>query len=179
MGDEVHYELRPEDATAMAAALGRPAWGARNWGRHERLRRVLAGMALGGLAFTLVKLYVRRETGLDLPPWENGLAAVGGFGFVGWMLGRRPAPLPADHPSLGGRSFAWWENGFRVSADHFRTEIEWVVVSEIREAGGYLLLITTWGEVHAVPMRALEAAGAANRVADIRASWERGRGRAV
>ena len=134
-------------------------------------------MTVGGLLFALVKLYIRRETGLDLPPWEHGLGAAGGLGVLGWMIGRAPPPLPVDHPSLGNRTFYWGEDGFRISADRFRTEIEWEAVSEIREAGGYLLLVTTWGEVHAVPLRALQVSNVSDRVADVRAHWQRSRPR--
>lgn len=176
MTDEVHYDLTPADAAAMTAAFARPAFGARHWGRHERLRRLLAGMAIGGLVFCLVKLYVHRATGLDLPPWEEGLAFVGGIGFVGWKLAPKPVAMAPDDPRLGRRTFAWGSEAFQIAGPGFRSRIDWAAVTELREAEGFLFVVTRWHDVHAVPLRALGSAGSQNDVATIRDAWRRARG---
>ncbi len=176
MTDEVHYDLTPEDAAALAAAFARPAFGSKDWGRHERWRRLFAGMALGGLVFCLIKLYVHRASGLDLPPWEDGLAFLAGCGFVGWSLRPRRAVLSADDPRLGARSFVWWADGYMISGPGFQNRIDWSAVTDVREAEGFLILITRWGDFHGVPLRALDAAGFPNRAADVRDGWRRARG---
>lgn len=176
MTDEVHYDLTPADAAAMTAAFARPAFGAKHWGRHERLRRLLAGMAIGGLVFCLVKLYVLRATSLDLPPWEDGLAFVGALGFVGWKLTPKPLEMAPDDPRLGHRSFTWWAEAFQIAGPGFQSRIDWAAVTELREAEGFLFMVTRWHDIHAVPLRAFEAAGFPDDVATIRDAWQRARG---
>jgi hypothetical protein len=176
MEDEVHFTLTPADAAAIAVALAPgPAWGSRNWGRHERWRRVLAGMALAGLAFVVVKQYVWREAGLDLPPWEHGLPVLLAGGWVGWMLRPRPAAIPADDPRLGRRIFRWHSDGFEVDGDGFRNVVWWRAVTDIREKDGWLFVHTVWGDIHPVPVAALETPDRPDGVNRVHRCWSEGR----
>lgn len=176
MGEEIDTVLTPEDAAAMPLAYGRPAFGSKNWGRHERWRRVLAGVALGGLFFALVKAYVHRESGLDLPPWIDGLAPVGAGALIGWMLRPRvpPAVEPGD-PRIGRRWLAAGPDGFRIRAPDFTVEIAWRAVADFRAQNGWLFLTTTWGEIYSLPLRMFDGAGEPLRLADLEAAWRAAR----
>ncbi len=176
MSEWIAYETTAEDVADIAASFSRPAFGSKNWGRHERWRRVLAGMSLCGLVFCLIKLYVHRVTDLDLPPWEDGLAFLAAGGFVGWRLRPKPFTVAENDPRLGRRDFYWWDGGFEITGDDFRVGWHWPAVTDIRDVAGHLVFTVRTGDLYAVPLRALDPPDEEARSPKIRAAWEAGRG---
>lgn len=72
----------------------------------------------------------------------------------------RAAQWPADDPRRMARRFEIDEAGFVTRGAEFETRIAWVGVDSIRETEQYILFITRWKEVYAVPKRCFPNADA-------------------
>jgi hypothetical protein len=149
MTDHVEFNLVPQDLADAALSM-RP----KNWGRHERLRLVLAGMCLLLLLFVLVASYVWRRHGVFMLRWEDALAFAFAGAALGWIYGRLLARPGEDDPRLMERSFTLREDGFETTGPGFHTEIDWTSVAEIPDRGSVIFLITEWREAFFIPKRA-------------------------
>ncbi|NVO06623.1 MAG: YcxB family protein [Rhodoferax sp.] len=158
MAFEVTYQLNLKDIEAVQGALFRPAWGARNWGRHEILRRVLAGMSISVMFVLLVQtIFLARLQ----PEYVLASALLGG-GLV-WLWGRK-IKVPPDPDNLLSKTLtlSLEHKGVRIDGDGFENFIDWKQIIQLRRAGGCLLFATRVTENIIVPLRAFEAAEAAD-----------------
>ncbi len=160
---EVACQLTPADIRAVHEALYRPAWGARHWGRHEGLRRVLAGMALTTFVVLLIKLFARNKLGADVIGWDAVAGAMLGGAFIGlWWARQNTTVPPADSPVYRPFTLSLEANGFRVRGEGFDNLTDWNQVTALREAGGRLLIETRVNGTHIVPRLAFASPEAAN-----------------
>ena len=158
----VACQLTPADIHAVQAALFRPAWGARHWGRHERWRRVLAGMALAGFVVLLLKQFSRSRLGADVVGWDAVMAAGVAGAFMGWLWSRHAHTVPpADSPLYLPFTLAIDAGGVHIAGQGFGQQVSWLQVTALRQAGGCLLIHTRLGETRFVPLRAFGRADAA------------------
>jgi hypothetical protein len=160
---EIAFQIQPADIEAVHTALYRPAWGARHWGRYERLRLILAGTALTGFVVLLLKLFARNKLGGDIVGWDTVLIFLATGAFMGWWYGRhKPSIAPTGSPLYRPRTLSLDETGFRINSEGYDSHIEWGQVTNLREAGGCLLIWTRLGDTHIVPLRAFASLKAAN-----------------
>ena len=160
---EVACQLAPADIQAVHAALYRPAWGARHWGRHEGLRRVLAAMALTTFVVLLLKLFARNKLGADLVGWDMVAGAMLGGAFIGlWWARQNTTVPPADSPIYRPFTLSLEATGFRVRGEGFDNLTDWNQVTALREAGGCLLIETRVNGTHIVPRLAFASPEAAD-----------------
>ena len=161
--NEVACQLTPADIQAVHEALYRPAWGARHWGRYEGLRRVLAAMALTTFVVLLLKLFARNKLGTDIVGWDAVVGAMLGGAFIGLWWARQNTTVPSgDSPVYQPFTLSLEANGFRVRGAGFDHRTDWNQVTDLREAGGCLLIETRVGGTHIVPRSAFANVEAAN-----------------
>lgn len=160
---EVACQLTPADIQAVHAALYRPAWGARHWGRHEGLRRVLAAMTLTTFVVLLLKLFARNKLGADVIGWDAVAGAMLGGAFIGFWWARQNTTLPpADSPVYRPFTLSLETSGFRIRGEGFDNLTDWNQVTALREAGGRLLIETRVNGTHIVPRLAFASPEAAD-----------------
>ncbi len=168
----VACQLTPADIQSVRMALYRPAWGARHWGRHERWRRVLAGMAITTFVVLLLKLFSRTRLGADVVGWDMVAAALGAGAFIGWLWSRHAhAVPPADSPLYLPFTLTLDAGGMHVKGDGFEQQVDWPQVTALRQAGGCLLLDTRLGDTRIVPLSALGGADAAQAFVARAQAW--------
>ena len=160
---EVACQLTPADIQAVHEALYRPAWGARHWGRHEGLRRVLAALALTTFVVLLIKLFARNKLGADVIGWDAVAGAMLGGAFIGlWWARQNTTVPPADSPLYRPFTLSLEATGFRVRGEGFDNLTDWNQVTALREAGGRLLIETRVNGTHIVPRLAFASPEAAD-----------------
>jgi hypothetical protein len=158
----VSFQVQPADVQRLHEALYRPAWGARHWGRHERLRLVLAGTVLAAFVMLLLKLFTRNKLGVDPVDWGTIAGAALGGAVAGWWWGRQRSAVPAaGSPLYKPQTLSLETSGLRVRGDGFDQHVDWSHVSALREVGGSLLFTTRPAGSHVVPMRAFASPQAA------------------
>lgn len=156
---EVTCQLTPADIQSVHEALFRPAWGARHWGRHERWRRVLAGMALTTFVVLLIKLFARNKLGADIVGWDMVAAAMLGGAALGAWWGRQNTTVPAaDSPVYRPYTLSLDTTGFRVRGEGFDNHTDWNQITALREADGCLLIDTRLDGSRILPRSAFASA---------------------
>jgi hypothetical protein len=160
---EIACQLTPADIQAVHAALYRPAWGARHWGRHERWRRVLAAMVLLTFVVLLVKLFARIKLGADIVGWDVVAGAMLGGAALGAWWARQNTDVPAaDSPVYRPFTLSIDASGFGLRREGFDSHTAWDQITTLREAGGCLLLATRQDGTHLLPRSAFARPDAAD-----------------
>jgi hypothetical protein len=173
-GLAIAFRPTPEDAAAAAVAIA-----PKLWGKYERLRLVLAGMALSCLIFFVVASYDWRAWGLFILRWEEIVAFLFAGAMMGWVYGRRRPPLlAADDPRLRERTVTIERDGLRVEGQGYETFMAWESIEQIPVRGGTILFIAEWKDVHFVPKRVFPTPEAADAFHDaamsaFAAKWDR------
>ncbi len=161
-GQQLHFQLTPADVQRLHAALYRPAWGARHWGRHERLRLVLAGTVLAVFVMLLIKLFTRNKLGVDPVDWGTIAGAALGGALAGWWWGGMRSAVPAaGSPVYQPQTLTLEATGLRQRSEGFDQHVDWSHVTALREVGGSLLFTTRRAGSHVLPLRAFASPQAA------------------
>ena len=158
-GLAIAFRPTPEDAAAAAVAIA-----PKPWGKYERLRLVLAGMALSSLVFFVIASYDWRAWGLFILRWEEIVAFLFAGAMMGWVYGRRRPPLlAADDPRLRERTVTIERDGLLRRRAGLRSR-SWPGnrSTQIPVRGETILFIAEWKDVHFVPKRVFPTPEAAD-----------------
>lgn len=152
---QVRYQLTPADIEAIQAELYRPAWGAKHWGRHERLRLTLAGASLAGFAGMLLMLFSQTRLGVDVVGWDMvGIFIAAGM-FTGWRWGKNKPGVPVPNsPIYEPMTMTLHPAALEVQNPGGSSHIDWADVTGIESAGNCLIFRTRQNGTHIVPKRA-------------------------
>ncbi|WP_237152677.1 YcxB family protein [Oryzibacter oryziterrae] len=154
MTDFVDFTPTRKDVAALTAVMNPPRWGARHWGRYERLRLTLAGAVLMVLVFMAIKIYAQELTGQDLVGWIFLFPAMAAGALTGNFRGAIKARRPIAAALLTRRRVVLNEDDVAIYEDGGETRFDWLAVQSVERKGGFILFTTRAGVLHFVPERA-------------------------
>jgi hypothetical protein len=162
LAPQISYQLTPADIEAIQAELCHPAWGAKHWGRRERLRLILSGASLAGFVGMLLMLFSQTRLGVDVVGWDMVGVFIATGMFMGWWWGKHKPSVPASNsPIYEPMAMTLRHEALEVQNPAGCTHINWEDVTGIDHAGDYLIFRTRQNGTHIVPKRAFASKGEA------------------
>lgn len=108
-----------------------------------------------GFIALLLNLLAFNKFGGDIVGWDAVLICLVTGSLMGWWYGRhKPAIPPISSPIYRPFTLSLDEGGFRIESEGYDTHIKWGQVTNLREAGGCLQVVTRLDGTHILPLRA-------------------------